>query len=331
MGKNKSSRWRKGTLAAFAVLLLLIGAGFAYEAIASRLAKEEYPPPGRLVEAGGYKLHLNKEGEGPVTIILESGSGETSLSWQDIPEKLSKHATVVSYDRGGYGWSEAATTERMGENIVSELHNALQQEGIKGPYLLVGHSLGGMYVRLFAERYKEEVSGLVLVDARPEDDERRTAPIYAGESYQNSKPPSGTLIWLKRSGLLRLLQDFLLEGMVPEEDRGHFINVTATPAYFRTVDDEGRLSSLTEDAIRGQRLGDLPVRIIARNIAPDYAAAGISDEGGGQIEEIWRDGQRRMLELSTNAELIIAERSGHMVMQDEPELVMNTILDLINR
>lgn len=325
---KRSRRLRKalGIIAVF--LIFIIIAGFVYEAIAYRINKKEFPMPGKLVDAGGYKLHLNVQGEGTFTVIFEAGSGETSLSWGDIPEQLSSYARVVSYDRAGYAWSEKAETERSGYHIIHELYSALQQEGIKGPYILVGHSLGGMYSRLFAEEYRKEVAGLVLVDARPEDDEEQTAPIYAKENYVQ-KPSANVLSLLKQSGIMRFFQNSLLDGMVPAEERKFFINVIATSKYFQAVAEEGKLSVEVEDAIRGQRLGELPVKVIARGLPPDYKAFGISEQSGQKIEEIWRNGQLGMLAISDNSEFIEAAKSGHMIMKEEPELVRNVIKNLI--
>ncbi|RRJ64905.1 alpha/beta hydrolase [Paenibacillus oralis] len=329
--KKKTSAWRKliyGFGATLAVGITLISVAFIYEAIASKQAAKAYPPPGQMVDVGGYDLHLVKSGSGSPTIVLEAGSGETSLSWRDIPDKLAPYATVVTYDRAGYAWSEKAAHERTGDQIVRELYSALKQENIPGPYLMVGHSLGGMYARLFAQTYPDEVMGLVLIDARPEDDARDTQAILEAENFAGN-PPAATLKLLKQSGILRLFQDALLEGLVAEEDRGQFINVIATPSYFEAKEEEAELAYTTEDAIRGQRLGALPVRVIARGLPQDYAQVGISETAGRKLEAIWQAGQRKMLDISTDSRLIVAEKSGHMVIHDQPELVVNTILDVL--
>ncbi|MFD0678984.1 MULTISPECIES: alpha/beta fold hydrolase [unclassified Paenibacillus] len=329
--RKKKSKWRKlkyGSLIALASMTIAIGSGFTYEAIASNQGARDYPPPGKLVDAGGYELHLVKSGGGSPAIVLESGSGETSLSWRDIPNDLATYATVVTYDRAGYAWSEMASSERTGDNIVRELYTALKKEGIQGPYLMVGHSLGGMYARLFAQTYRDEVMGLVLVDARPEDDAQDTKAILEEEKFAGN-PPASTLKLLKQSGILRLLQNNLLKGLVAEEDSGQFINIIATPSYFKAKEEEAKFAYSTEDAIRGQRLGSLPVRIIARGVPQDYTQAGISVAGGRKLEKIWQSGQQKMLDISTDSHLIVAEKSGHMVIHDQPELVVDTILGLL--
>ncbi|MEO2258285.1 alpha/beta hydrolase [Paenibacillus amylolyticus] len=310
-------------------MLLLIGAAFLYEWFASSQAKKDFPPPGTLVQVGGYQLHIHKQGNGSPTILMEAGSGETSLSWRDIPAALAQHATVVTYDRAGYAWSESAPTERTGANIVKDLHAALEKENIRGPYVMVGHSLGGMYARLFAQTYSNEVQSLVLIDARPEDDERNTKTLLEKAQFQGN-PPASLLSLLKVSGAFRLFPDFMLDGLVAKQDRDTFVNVIATPSYFHAKEEEALLAHSTEDAIRGQSLGSIPVRIIARGRPQNYASAGIPVEIGQRLESIWQSGQRNMLNISKDSQLIVATRSGHMVIHDEPELVVKTILALIS-
>ncbi|NQX49256.1 alpha/beta hydrolase [Paenibacillus tritici] len=327
-GPKLRSRLLKLLLVLVTLAGLITGSGFLYEAIASTSAAKDYPAPGKLVDAGGYKLHIRQQGAGAPTIIMEAGSGETSLSWRDIPEQLAEAATVVTYDRAGYAWSEQADTERSGAHIVRELHTALQNADLPGPYLLVGHSLGGMYARLFTQTYPEEVTGLVLIDARPENDDRETKPILEAEKVAGN-PSASLLSLLKRSGALRLFQDQLLKGLVAEQDRGAFINVISTPEYFAAKEQEAVLAGSTEDAIRGQNFGALPVKVIARGLPQDYASFGVSEEAGRQLEAMWQEGQRNMLNLSSNSQLIVAERSGHMIIHDQPELVVQTIRSVL--
>ncbi|MNU38865.1 Soluble epoxide hydrolase [compost metagenome] len=327
---TRKFRFGRAFLILIAALLLLVSSGFGYEWYASRQAEANYPPPGKLVDVGGYKLHINKIGSGSPTILLEAASGETSLSWKDIPRELAESATVVSYDRGGFAWSEKATTPRTGPNIVRELHTALKNEGIHGPYILVGHSLGGMYSRLFAQTYRDEVAGLVLIDAKPEDDDRKTAPILAQEHFQKPTPSAFVSKLLKQSGVMRIFQDALLEGLVEKKARPEFINVIAQPKYFDAVEEEGQSVPLLADLVRGHNLGALPVRVVARGLVPkETAQAGLSEEAGKRIEEIWQEGQREMLKLSTDSRLIVAKKSGHYIIHDEPDLVVKVIKDLI--
>ncbi|MFD7522206.1 alpha/beta fold hydrolase [Paenibacillus chitinolyticus] len=319
---KKKAKWKIVLLIVLSLIVLTVGSGFVYEWIASEQAKRNFPPPGKLVDVGGYRLHIHKIGAGSPTILLEAGSGDTSLSWKNIPKQLAEFATVVSYDRAGYAWSEKANTERTGANIVREFHTALEKEGIGGPYIVVGHSLGGKYARLFAQTYRDEVSGLVLVDARPEIDERDKKFIDEQEKLQGD-PPASLLKLLKMTGGIRLFKGFLLDGLIAKEDQDQFINVIAQPSFFDAREEEMNLQQTTDDVIRGQNLGSLPVKIITHGVVPP--------ERNKQVEEIWQAGQRNMLNISTDSQLIVAKKSGHYVFYDEPELVVNAIRSVFDK
>ncbi|WP_425436671.1 alpha/beta fold hydrolase [Paenibacillus donghaensis] len=149
--KKRKPKWVTILLSFLSLLVLAVAAGFIYEWFASRQVESDYPAPGTLVEAGGYRLHIHKQGSGSPTILLEAGSGETSLSWRDIPEQLAESATVVSYDRAGYAWSERADTERSGANIVQELHTAMEAEwAVSTEDAIRGQQLGALPVRIIA-------------------------------------------------------------------------------------------------------------------------------------------------------------------------------------
>ena len=143
----------------------LIGASLAKNAQAP-------PPPGKLVDVGGWRLHLNcagkSEGKAP-TVVMEAGSGDFSVDWGLAQPEVARFARACSYDRAGAGWSELGPRPRTWRQIAYELRTALQKAGEKGPYVLVGHSLGGLLVRVYASAYPQEVAGMVLVDSAHED------------------------------------------------------------------------------------------------------------------------------------------------------------------
>src|SRR5438309_5962518 len=141
-------------------LLLL---GLSYQAIASAVDTSHYPAPGKLVDIGGYRLHINCTGTGSPTVILDAGLGGTSLDWSKVQPAVAGFTRVCSYDRAGYGWSDTGPGPRTSQQIVKELHLLLVHAQISGPYLLVGHSLGGLNMRLYAYRYPGEVAGMDLL------------------------------------------------------------------------------------------------------------------------------------------------------------------------
>src|SRR5688500_10118369 len=151
--------WRR-LLGLVVVLFALAVAGAIYLAIATEHTARAYPPPGEIVDVGGYSLHINCVGQGSPTVVLDAGSGEKSAQWVRVQRKVSHTTRVCAYDRAGMGWSEMGPDPRDAKQITGELHSLLNKAGVEGPYVLVGHSFGGMYMQTYAVRYPAEVAGV---------------------------------------------------------------------------------------------------------------------------------------------------------------------------
>lgn len=147
------------------------------------------PPPGKLVDIGGYRLHINCMGKESPTVILEAGLACDSGSWLTVPSEIAKVARVCSYDRAGLGWSDPGPKPRTSQQMVNELHTLLAKAEIQSPYVLVGHSFGGYHIRLYASHYPDEVVGMVLVDANHHDQEKHMSfdPVEAAEANRNAE------------------------------------------------------------------------------------------------------------------------------------------------
>ncbi len=150
-------------------LLVLAVAGSIYQAIATERAERAYPPPGEMVEVGGYSLHIHCVGQGSPSVVLDAGSGEMSAQWVWVQQEVSGTTRVCAYDRAGMGWSEMGPEPRDAKQISSELHTLLEGADIEGPYVMVGHSFGGLYMQTYAARYPEEVAGVTLVESSHPD------------------------------------------------------------------------------------------------------------------------------------------------------------------
>jgi pimeloyl-ACP methyl ester carboxylesterase len=137
-------------------------AGLVFQAVGLARDRKRFPPPGRMVDAGGARLHVDCEGEGHVVVVFEAGIAATSLSWKLVQPQVAKFARTVSYDRAGLGWSDASSKPRMVTELVEELRCGLADVG--GPRVVVAHSFGGLIAMAYASRYPAEVAGLVLVD-----------------------------------------------------------------------------------------------------------------------------------------------------------------------
>src|SRR5580700_8175433 len=186
-------------------------AGWLYQTLGTRRDRKRFPPPGRLIDIGTHRLHLFESGRHGPTVVLEAGLMSTVLSWTDLQRHLSQSFRVVSYDRAGLGWSDAGPMPRTSDRIVDELHALLRRAGVPPPYILVGHSFGGLTMPLFAARYAQETAGVVLVDPvapaewnPPSEQDRKRAEIGATISRRAAL--------LCRIGLIRFVVFLLTSG-----------------------------------------------------------------------------------------------------------------------
>src|SRR5688500_18438562 len=163
-GRRVLRGFGRGITVILALIVGLAAAGASYEAIAAGGDAKAYPPPGRLVDVGGYRLHIQCVGAGSPTVVLDAGLGGSSLDWNLVQPELGRSTRVCAYDRAGMGWSDPSPQPRTPRQIADELHTLLTNAGIAEPYVLVGHSLAGKNVRLFRIAHPDQVAGMVLVD-----------------------------------------------------------------------------------------------------------------------------------------------------------------------
>ena len=147
------------------VVVSLVLAGAAYQVLGSRRDRKRYARSGRWERVGnGSELYLFEMGGGEPTVVFESGIGATHLNWRHIQQSVAQFTRTISYDRAGLGWSSSSQTARTPANVAAELHEMLHGAGIRPPFILVGHSFGGLVMRRFALLYPEEVAGVLLID-----------------------------------------------------------------------------------------------------------------------------------------------------------------------
>jgi pimeloyl-ACP methyl ester carboxylesterase len=200
----------------------LVAVGVFYQCLGSRRDRRRYAKEGRWVDIGGRrKLYLLEKGSSGPTVLFEAGIAATNLNWFHIQKTVSQFASTASYDRGGLGWSSKCRTRRTPANISAELHQMLIKAGIKPPYVLVGHSFGGLVMRRFALNYPEEVTSVVLVDPMrceewPPMNPRKQAEIERGRRLSSIAIP------IAQVGLARLAVTslFCRSGRVAEQLAG---------------------------------------------------------------------------------------------------------------
>ncbi|MBO8156810.1 MAG: alpha/beta hydrolase [Bacillaceae bacterium] len=314
--------------------LLSLGAGYIYELSAKGKAIEKYPPPGQMVSTGEHQLHLYDTGQGDITVIIEAGSGSWSMDWMAVQTELSKYARVITYDRAGYGWSEEPKTPRTGEQIVKELHTVLDRAGIEGPYILVGHSLGGLYAQLFTSEFSDEVAGLVLVDPRPVGMDGIIASINPEKQQEMSKILKQTYklgAFLSRFGIQRFIGERFAEGY-PEEYIDQYIQIGFETDFFNTVVEEIDYVDELEETLTDQSyLSNLPLTVISHGVPTDHTGYGFTAEENAAIERAWQDAQKKLARQSEQGKYVVAEDSGHIIMLDQPEIIIEEILNMVEQ
>jgi pimeloyl-ACP methyl ester carboxylesterase len=200
------------------VVLASAGIGAWGQALASRRDRDRYPPPGTMIYVGGHRLHLHVAGEqsSSPTTILEAGIGSFSSNWAWVRDELARDGRVVTYDRAGLGWSDRGTAALDAGTAATELYTALHAADIGPPYLLAGHSYGGLVMRIFADKYRDEVVGMVLVDSSHPD---QWAHIKASRDGRTVAWGNRVTALLARLGVLRLLraERSFFAGLPPRE------------------------------------------------------------------------------------------------------------------
>jgi len=316
LSPNKPHRFRwLVRVVVFVVGLIL--AGTIYESVAETSDIRAYPPLGQMIDVGGYRLHINCTGTGSPTVIIEAGLGDWSLPWNAVQEEVAKTTQVCTYDRAGMGYSEASPLPRTAEQFAFELHTLLERANVEGPYVLVGHSLGGLTVRIFVRDYPTEVAGVVLIDSM--SPRQRAQPEMEIAPQTSYRPSAFSLpYFLGRIGLVRLLAEPLgLIQHLPAQTQPAYAAFAVTPQTAQTFVDEffSVQESLAQaDAVK--TFGDLPMIVLT----------GVIDEQDG-----WQTWQTELLELSSNSQQIILENSGHNIHIDQPDAVVTAIVDMVSQ
>ena len=324
---------------AVVAIVLLIAAGMLFQTIGLKRDRSRFPAPGRLIDVGGHNLHLHELGSGSPTVVLESGISASSLSWRTVQTEVAKFTHVCSYDRAGLGWSDLCDRACTPASLAKQLHALLHNAKIPPPYVLVGHSFGGLIVQAFAHQYADETAGLVLVDPldpaewTPITDEQRRI-IRQGIRLSRR----GALA--AKFGLVRLCLNFLLAGnqLVPRlaaklwsGDASQVTNRIAgqvqkmppetwplVAAHWKNPKSfEGMARHFQALAESVQELSNVQTLTV-----PVTMLVGTQNEHPADPREYAR-------RLSPETRLIFAEKSGHWIQLDEPDLVVKSIAEML--
>jgi len=300
------------------VLLLALG-GVLYENIAEARDRRFNPIPGKRFDVGGFKMHIDCVGNGNPTVVLDSGLGDTFLSWRKVQPQIAQFVRVCSYDRAGLGYSDPSPRPRTSKVIAEELHALLQAAGIAPPYVLVGHSLGGFNVRLYQSLYPKEVVGMVLVDASHPDQENRFPP--------ELKNMEGT--WQREAEFLAYATPFgipRLLGFCEDDPNDRAAECNFHSSHEALAELKAFPESAQETAATGS-LGDMPLIVLSHD--PDKPSSELSPEVAKPTNEAWEKMQEELAHLSTRGTQTIARNSAHYIQNDRPEIVINAVRKVV--
>lgn len=319
----------------FALLIfLLLATGMIYQAIGLVRDTHSYPPIGKLVRVNGHSLHLSVAGEGSPTVVMDSGLGHTSLVWSLVEPEVAGFTRTCVYDRAGYGWSEPGPLPRTSRQIVGELHMLLNNAGIQGPYVLVGHSFGGLNMLHYASQYPDEVAGLVLLDALSKDIESENpCALQQFSSWNGLK--YRILSTLTHLGLFRLFLQ--VRGVEAAFGFAHQLPPAYRPLLTTSVLRKTFAAAAAEATVIGESvtqvraappLKNIPLIVLSHGI-PDIFTSSMRTQDAQEAERIWQRMQANLAHLSARGTVRVAEKSGHKIHLDQPEAVIEAIRQIV--
>ncbi|HET6530747.1 MAG TPA: alpha/beta hydrolase [Actinoplanes sp.] len=301
--RSRSARW----LLYVVVGVLALGSiGGGYEVVREAMDARAYPAPGRLIDVGGHRLHLNCTGSGSPTVVLEPGAGSMSSSLGWITPAVARDTRVCVYDRAGRGWSEPADTSPDGRQTATDLHTLLHRGQVPGPYVLAGHSFGGLYVLAYAARYPDEVAGMVLIDSTAP---AARVPAAASPAARTSYDVTGRFSALASSsgrlGLGRLVATLAGSGL-PPQSRDEVNAKMATASSMRSTIDEYLQPSAAEQAAALTDFADKPLVVLTAGSGHDAAETAAQNH----LATLSTDSVHRVIAGATHASLVDEQRDA---------------------
>lgn len=316
-------RFRIGPLpiAVLAVWLFALLLGFVWNVALSWWHHKHNPVPGAFYSIDGVQMHIDCRGTGSPTIVLEAAASAPWSEWRLVQPELSHTTQVCSYDRAGHGWSTPRKGPRDAQRIVRELHSLLDHAEVQRPFVLVGHSAGGLYVREYAREFPDEPAAVALIESSSPRQIDELPGFRA--SYEEDKRDAKHELWEDRLRVWFGWERLLGRCSVSAKDfgswKGQYDAMACRPDYVDT--DESELDYFEESSKQAGKLtsfGNIPLLVITRD---PNVRAGMTSRGIAQIP-VWQAEQESSKSLSSLSWQVIARNSGHMVPHDRPELVI---------
>jgi pimeloyl-ACP methyl ester carboxylesterase len=303
------------------------------------------PAPGQLVDIGTHRLHIRCEGEGTPAVIFDAALGASSLSWSLVQPAVARITRACAYDRAGFGWSEAGPLPRTAGRIADELQDLLRRAPVGPPYVLVGHSFGGLVMRLFAARHREDVAGLVLIEpaipeewATPGDEQRlliargaRLCDYGAVAAKGGLARAVSMLVGLGALGPARALVALISRGTLRREDEGILAPIWKLPPEARRVLTHAWTQPKFFAALGSQirTICDSASEVLRRAPA-DYEDLPLVVISAATASARRLESDARLARMSTRGRHVLVENSGHWIPLDAPHVVVETIVALVD-
>lgn len=305
-------------IAPFALALL----GALYQSISSSLDRRNHPMPGQLVDVGGYRLHIYCTGQGSPAVILDSSNLGTVSNWAWIQPEVARSTRVCAYDRADAGWSDPSPEPNDTYMNSEALHALLTNAGVTGPYILVGHSFGGLFIRTYAHLFPSEVAGMVFIEGSLPDGQRALGePDVMPNSPGQGMIDSGPIV--SRLGILRLMNFPPTDPDLPEPQRGDLQAFLASTQWAESTKRQYHLYSTLLAQVRELyipgSLGSIPVAVV------------VGSEGMGGVPE-WKELFLEQAALSTDHKMYVIEGGTHISVVDKREHAVQSaqaILDVL--
>lgn len=316
------------------VIVLAATAGFIYEEVGERNDRKRLPQIGQSVDIGGRTLNLSCSGEGAPTVIFDSGAGSPGYAWTDIQSEVARFTRACWYDRAGEGWSDLGPFPRTSGTNAEDLHELLKRANVPGPYLLVGHSYGGLIVRVYNGMYPSEVAGMVLVDSAHEDEPKRAPKFMLGKTLPR-------YLWYPlhfcsraalRVGLIRLFtsRPTLAADPGPRTRRQVIAALLQQPKAVATLADYVTAPESYAEAHAAAGLGDKPLIVLTRGKKPTPSGNPEIDRERAAYEQAWAyEMQAQLVHLSTRGRQVIVKNSGHGIPDEAPDSVIDAVREIV--
>ena len=284
-------------------------------------------PPGRMVDVGGFRLHLVCEGEGSPAVVLEAGAADAWLTWHWVQPELARLTRVCSYDRAGIGYSDPGPRPRSRRRAVEELRTLLARAGVPPPYVLAGHSFGGSSARLYALLHPDEVAGLVLVESSHEDHWLRAPGEFRQRHLDRMKNERLEAEKAERGEPMPAI--LAIPGLSWRERR-QLSAVTRRPAWYRASFEESQISEVSRAEFAGlPRMLDVPLVVFSagRRVRPEWRSPELHNRWVRIAGELQRD----LASRSARSRHVVVPDAGHSLHWDRPDVVVEEVRKLVRR